>query len=222
MYIVIAGGGVGGSHVGQMLANRKDDVVIIDQDQARCEKLYAETGIITINGGATDILTLKEAGIERADVAIGTLYNDSDNLAFSLLAHSLGVPKIMAKMRHPDYAEAYRFAGVTTICNMIELFQNKIIMELENPNIQIISQIRIDTLLVMAKYPKSGPKEGISIRELAQHHAFSHDCVFAGILNEKTEKITMPRGNDLVFPGDRLFLVINRQQIPGISHFLRK
>ena len=74
MYVVIAGGGVGGAHVGQMLANRKDDVVIIEQDRARCEKLYAETGIITINGGATDILTLKEAGIEKADVAIGTLY----------------------------------------------------------------------------------------------------------------------------------------------------
>lgn len=222
MYVVIAGGGVGGSHVGQMLANRKDDVVIIDQDQSRCEKLYAETGIVTINGGATDILTLKEAGIERADVAIGTLYHDSDNLAFALLAHSLGVPKIMAKMRHPDYAEAYKFAGVTTICNMIELFQNKVIMELENPDIQIISQIKIDTLLVMAKFPASSSVEGISIRKLSQHHAFSHNCVFAGILNEKTEKIIMPRGDDLIFPGDRIFLVVNRQQIPGISHFLRK
>lgn len=221
MYVVIAGGGVGGAHVGQMLASRKDDVVIIEQDQARCEQLYAETGIITINGGATDILTLKEAGIERADVAIGTLYHDSDNLAFSLLAHSLGVAKIMAKMRHPDYAEAYRFAGVTTICNMIELFQNKIIMELENPNIQIITQLRGDTLLIMAKYPDNGPVDGISIVDLAQISSFSHNCVFAGILNEKTGKIIMPRGQDRVFPGDKLFLVVNRQQIPGISHYLR-
>jgi len=222
MYVVIAGGGVGGSHVGQMLANRKDDVVIIDHDQARCEKLYAETGIISINGEATDILTLKEAGIERADVAIATLYKDIDNLAFSLLAHSFGVPKIMAKMRHPDYAEAYRFAGVTTICNMIELFQNKIIMELENPDIQIISQIKLDTLLVMVKYPEKSSAEGISISELSQQKAFSHDCVFAGILHEESEKITMPRGDDRVFPGDRLFLVINSRLVPGISHFLRK
>ena len=221
MYVIIAGGGVGGSQVGQMLANRKDDVIIIDHDQGRCEKLYAETGIITINGGATDILTLKEAGIERADVAIGTLYKDIDNLAFSLLAHSFGVPRIMAKMRHPDYAEAYRFAGVTTICNMIELFQNEIIMALENPDIQIISQIKLDTLLVMVTYPASGPDEGISISELSQHKAFSHDCVFAGILSEQSEKITMPRGDDRVCPGDRLFLVINSQLIPGISHFLR-
>ncbi len=222
MYVVIAGGGVGGAHVGQMLANRKDDVVIIEQDKTRCEQLYAETGIITINGGATDILTLKEAGIEKADVAIGTLYRDSDNLAFSLLAHSLGVAKIMAKMRHPDYAEAYRFAGVTTICNMIELFRNKIIMELENPNIQIITQLRGDTLLIMAKYPTNGPTDGISIVDLSQINVFSHNCVFAGILNEKTGKIIMPRGHDLVFPDDKLFLVVNRQQIPGISHYLRE
>ena len=222
MYVVIAGGGIGGAHVGQMLTNRKDDVVIIEQDQARCEKLYAETGIITINGGATDIQTLKEANIEKADVAIGTLYKDSDNLTFALLAHSLGVPKIMAKMRHPDYAEAYSLAGVTTICNMIELFQNKIIMELENPNIQIITQLRGDTLLVMAKYPDNSSADGISIVELSQIHVFLHNCVFAGILNEKTGKIIMPRGHDKVFPGDKLFLVVNRQQIPEISRYLRK
>ena len=221
MYVVIAGGGVGGAHVGQMLANRKDDVVIIEQDRERCEKLYAETGIITINGIATDIMTLKEAGIEKADVAIATLYKDSDNLVFSLLAHSLGVPKIMAKMRHPDYLEAYNFAGVTTICNMIELFQNKIIMELENPNIQIITQIKTNTLLIMAKYPDNGPAEGMTIADLSQIQVFAHDCVFAGILNEKTGKIIMPRGHDRVFPGDKLFLVVNRQQIPGISHYLR-
>jgi len=221
MYIVIAGGGIGGSHVGRMLANRKDDVVIIEQDRDCCEKLYAETGIITINGLATDIQTLKEAGIEKADVAIATLYNDADNLTFALLAHSLGVKKIMAKMRHPDYLEAYRYAGVTTICNMIELFQNKIMMELENPNIQIITQIRTNTLLIMAKYPGNGPEDGITIADLSRINYFSHDCVFAGILNEKSGKIIMPRGQDKVFPGDKLFLVVNRQQIPGISHYLK-
>lgn len=221
MYVVIAGGGISGAHVGQMLANRKDDVVIIEQDRERCEKLYAETGIITINGGATDILTLKEAGIARADLAIATLYRDSDNLTFALLASSLGVRKIIAKMRHPEYTKAYQSAGVTTICNMIELFQNKIIMELENPNIQIISQLKEDTLLVMAQYPERGPADGISIMDLSQVNVFSHDCVFAGILNEQSGKITMPRGQDRVFPGDKLFLVVNRQQVPGISHYLR-
>ncbi len=221
MYIVIAGGGVIGTQVGQMLANRRDDVVIVEQDRSRCEKIYAETGIVTINGGATDILTLKEAGIEKADIAIATLYSDTDNLVFALLAHSLGVPRIMAKMRHPDYEEVYRSAGVTTICNMIELFQNKIMMELENPCIQIITQIKTNTLLIMAQYPDNGPEEGISIAELSQISAFAKNCVFAGILNEKSSRIIMPRGQDRVFPGDKLFLVVDRDQIPGIASYLQ-
>ncbi len=221
MYIIIAGGGVIGTHVGQMLANRKDDVVIIEQNRNRCEKIYAETGIVTINGGATDILTLKEAGIEKADIAIATLYSDTDNLVFALLAHSLGVSRIMAKMRHPDYEEVYRSAGVTTICNMIELFQNKIMMELENPCIQIITQIKSNTLLIMAQYPDNGPAEGISIADLSQISVFATDCVFAGILNEKSGRIIMPRGQDRVFPGDKLFLVVHRRQIPGIAAYLQ-
>ena len=74
----------------------------------------------------------------------------------------------------------------------------------------------------MVKYPESGHTDGISISKLSQHKAFSQDCVFAGVLHEDTETITMPRGDDLVFPGDRLFLVINSRRVSGISHFLRR
>jgi trk system potassium uptake protein TrkA len=221
MYIVIAGGGISGTTLAKVLSHRKDDVVIIDRDRERCEQLYAETGMMTINGNAADIGTLKDAGIDRAEVAIGALYRDSDNLTFAILAHSFGVPRIMVKMRDPAYLEAFRQAGATTICNMNELFQNKVMMELENPNIQIVTQLEgINTQLVMIRFPQTGDPDGITIQELSTQGVFAKNCVFAGILNEKAEKIVMPRGADRVYPGDKLFLVMDNERIPEMSRYL--
>lgn len=221
MYIVIAGGGISGTTLANMLAHRKDDVVIVEKDRERCEQLYAETGMVTINGSATDIGTLKEAGIEKAQVAVGALYRDSDNLTFALLAHSFQVPRIMVKMRNPTYKEAFELAGATTICNMNDLFQNNIMMELENPNIRIITHLGSqDTQLIMIRYPANGNLEGTTIQELSSQGVFAKNCVFAGIMREKSDKIIMPRGHDKVFPDDRLFLVVNHELIPEISTYL--
>ena len=221
MYIVIAGGGISGTTLANMLAHRKDDVVIIEKDRERCEQLYAETGMVTINGSATDIGTMKEAGIEKAQVAVGALYQDSDNLTFALLAHSFQVPRIMVKMRNPTYQEAFELAGATTICNMNDLFQNKIMMELENPNIRIITHLGgPETQLIMIRYPATGDADGITIQDLSSKHVFARNCVFAGIMQEKSDKIIMPRGHDKVFPDDRLFLVVAQELIPEISAYL--
>ncbi len=221
MYIVIAGGGIAGSSLASVLIERKYDVVIIEKDRERCKQLYADMGVVVVNGSATDINTLKEADIEKADVAIGALYLDNMNLTFAILAHSFGVPKIMVKMRVPEYLEAYKIAGVTTICNMIDLFKTTIINELENPKVRVVTQLESsDALLAMIRYPDMGDEDGITIAELSQKGVFARNCVFAGIMKERTDRIIMPRGSDKVYPGDKIFLVTDRDRIPKISAFL--
>ena len=221
MYIIIAGGGIAGTAVASLLVEKKHDVVVIDRDRERCEHVYAEIGAISINGNAADINTLKEAGIEKADVAIGALYRDSDNLTFAILAHSFHVKRIMVKMREPAYRDVYKMAGVSTICNMTALFKQCVLMELENPNIRIISNLEDrHAQLIMVRYPATEKKDGISIMELAKKDVFAKNCVFAGIFNKEAGKIIMPRGSDRVRPGDKLFLVADAKQVPQISKHL--
>ncbi len=221
MYIVIAGGGIAGSSLAAVLIERKHDVVIIERDKERCEQLYADLGVVVINGSATDINALKEAGIDKADVAIGALYRDNRNLTFAILAHSFGVPKIMVKMRVPEYMEAYKIAGVTAVCNMIDLFRTTILNELENPQVRIVTQLEnSNALLAMIRYPETGETDGITIAELSNKGAFAKNCAFAGIMKERTDRIIMPRGSDRVFPGDKIFFVTDREGIRKVSAYL--
>ncbi len=221
MYIIIAGGGVAGASVAGRLVQRKHDVVIVERDRERCEFLYASTGAVTVHGSAADINILKEAGIEKADVAIGALYSDSDNLTFAVMAHSFSVPRIMVKMRDPAYAEVYKVAGATSICNMTELFQNNIIMELRNPNIRIITRLEDrNAQLIMVRFPNGADPGGTRVMDLVKREVFSRDCVFAGILSEASEQIVLPRGSDKIYPGDKLFLVVGESRLPLISRFV--
>ncbi len=222
MYVIIAGGGIAGSALATELVARDHDVVVIDTNAAACEALYARTGVVTVCGPATEIATLEEAGVDRADIAIGALYRDADNLTFSILAHSRGVEQIMVKMRDPAYEEVYRVAGVTTICDMIGMLRRRVMTTIDEPGMHLLTRLGEGKAhLVMYDVPREWPADGVSVAALARDGVFAHGCVLAGILSEGEEHIVLPRGGDVVRPGDRLFVVARPEQARVIARALQ-
>jgi Trk K+ transport system NAD-binding subunit len=63
MYVIVIGGGmVGGGLVRQLMEN-KHDTVLIEKDKELCDAVYAETGVIAIQG--TQMLLLLRAATTR-------------------------------------------------------------------------------------------------------------------------------------------------------------
>ena len=221
MYIIIAGGGVSGRLLAEALQEKKHDVVVIEKETSRCEKIYAEIGVISVRGSSLDISTLKEAGIEKADIAIGTMYDDEDNLTFAILAKSFKVPQIMVRMRKPDYKTVFEVAGATTISNVTELFMRHVMMEIENPHVRIITSLeRGKAELIMVRVPANAEVAGQTINDIVQRTDFPKHSVFAGVLNEASEQITIPRGNHVINEGDKVFIVCQRDSFSMISDML--
>ena len=222
MYIIIAGGGIAGSHIARELADHKHDVVVIDRDKETCEELYARLGVETVYGDARDIDVLNQAGINKADVVLCALYHDTDNLIVSLLSRSANVVKIMVKMRDPAYEKPYLLAGVTHICNINSMLLHKVIIELESPIIKVITALQHgQARLIMFTLPDNWPEDGVTVQELAQRPAFSGNCVFAGVLDEKrSKKIIVPRGPDRLYRNNTIFMVAGSQAMRSIEKYL--
>jgi trk system potassium uptake protein TrkA len=223
MYIIVAGGGAIGQPLTKMLVENNHDVVVIDKDANVCESVYAETGALTIHGNATDLRILEQSGAAKADVITCLMYSSADNIACALLAKSLGIPRIIARLRFPAYEEAYKLAGVTSIVRMADLLINQIMMEIEQPKVRKITTVgggRAEIYSV--KIPQNAKSIGMTIKDIAQHPDFPTECVFMGIYREDRDDFLIPRGNHTLQEGDDVFLVSKGQYIKAATAFLRK
>ena len=90
MYVVVGGIGLVGGELARRLIENRHDVVVIDKDKDVCDRIYAETGVVAIHGNVSQVETLKEANIQKADVVAATTGSDADNLACAILAKSFG------------------------------------------------------------------------------------------------------------------------------------
>jgi trk system potassium uptake protein TrkA len=216
MYVIVAGAGIIGQEITKVLTENKHDVVVIDKDPDVCESIYAETGALTINGNATDIHILEKAGALKADVILCLMHQSADNIACALLARSLGIPRIVSRLRNPRYEEAYNLAGVTTIVRMADLLVNQIIMEIEQPKVKKIMTLGGGKAeIYAATIPEGAKVAGMTIKEVAQKKDFPNECLFVGLYKEEKGEFLIPRGSHVVDEGDMVFLLSK-------SKFIRK
>ena len=221
MYVIVAGGGIIGTNITHLLVENRHDVVVIDKDQSVCQTLYEDTGAVTIHGDSTNINVLKQAGADKADVILCLMHYSADNISCALLAKSLGIPRIIARLRDPQYEEAYRLAGVTTIVRMADLLVNQIMMEVEQPKVRKIITLgggKADIYTV--RIPAKAMCIGMTIREITQSRNFPNECVFVGIFREEAGDMLIPRGTHKIQEDDCIFLSTTSQYIKQATDFL--
>ena len=204
MYITVAGGGRIGRGLAKRLVEAKHDVVVIDQSKATCESIYAEYGALTINGNATDLAVLENAGIERSDIAIAAMRNDSDNLTFALLAKHLAVPNIHVRMNDPKYEGIYRNIGVTNIARVTELLIEQFVVNIETPELRKVINLG-DLEIDIVNVPEGSSFAGMKIADIKQLKAFPDDVIFTAVYHDQDESFEVPFGGTVVNEKDRLF-----------------
>jgi len=223
MYIVIAGAGLVGRGLAEQLVKARHDVVIIDKDREVCEWVASRLGAMALCGGATSIDILRQAGIDRADVAICTMRADADNLAFAVLAKSFGVQRVIARLRNPEYEGAYRLAGVNTTVHVANVFASQLLLEIEEPHVrQVYSFGAGQASIVVDTVPDGAAVSGKTVSEVGADADFPDECVITGIYRPETQTFIIPRGRAQILSGDRVFLVAAHANLRHASKYLHR
>jgi trk system potassium uptake protein TrkA len=106
MKIIIAGAGKVGETLAGQLTDEGYDVTMIDTRTEVLEACVGEYDVIAVHGNCAGVGTLREAGIENADLLICATGNDEVNLLTSVTAHALNKKlHTIARIRDPEYAE---------------------------------------------------------------------------------------------------------------------
>jgi trk system potassium uptake protein TrkA len=221
MYVVIGGIGLVGGELARRLIENKHDVVVIDNDKEVCDRIYAETGVIALHGNVSQVDTLREANVQKADVVAATTGSDADNLACAILAKSFGVPDVIARMRNPHYEKAYKLVGVTSVLHVTDLMVNQMIIEIEKPRVRRVLSVgggKADIYAVVI--PKTARVAGNTVESIAKHPDFPPKCVFVAVFNRERDELTIPRGQQVIHQGDELLLISPAEDMRKVTDFL--
>ncbi len=213
MFILIAGGGIVGRTITKSLA-RKHDVVVIEQNYELCEGIASKLGAVAIQGDATNINTLKDAGIEKCDYALGVMGSDTSNLLFSLLCKNFGIKNIFVRMRDPEYREAFELAGASNIAHSVAMVANKFVLDIENPDIRRVASFSNGKAEISIIKVQAGSKaDGQTVSDLVGLKDFPSAIVIAGIFDDKKDELIIPRGNIKIYSETQVFLVGSNEEI---------
>lgn len=213
MKILIAGGGrVGGALAARLVAEHHH-VTVVEKDQATCNRLFEDIGVVTVCGDANDPHVLESAGISSADIAAGVLARDAENLAFSTLVRSMSSARVMVRMLDSRYRDAYRLAGVSELVEEAEVVVAKMTTAIDFPQVAGSLPLAAGTAILFEL--EVSAKSLVSGRTVAQVRAlpdFPRECVFIGLVDPEGS-ITLPDGNTVLKAGHTIILVARRAEL---------
>lgn len=129
MYIVIAGGGMVGSYLAQVLLRSGHEVAVIEDNLKASDYLSVmlEGNYLVIHGDGCDSRFQEDAGIRGADVFVATTGKDDNSLVACEIAQRVfHVPRVVARVNNPKNLRIFQEVGIecvsstTLIANLIE------------------------------------------------------------------------------------------------------
>ena len=199
--VTIVGGGDVGLRVAERLeGNGECTVTIIERDQQRGELLASRLRhTLVLQGDGTDLELLETEDISRSDVLISVIDNDERNLFVSLLARQLGVKRVISRVSKRAHVRLFERMGIDIAISARGAAVASVLHQIQGGATRLLAVIeqgagRILELDVPADYQPRALADMPSPR----------DSIVGAIL--RAGGAIVPRGGDVVRPGDRLIV----------------
>jgi len=224
-HYIVCGYGKTGKSVLEDLLNRGLEVVIIENNTERSERLKEIYGkkFIHLDADATTDEALQQAGIERAKILISVLSSDAENLFVTLSAKDLNKNiKVITRVAETNSAEKFRKAGADFIVSPIEIATDRII-SIATSSTDFFSFVEFAGAKEELKDYKFGLVqigEGSDLTNKTYREANipqRTNLVVIGCYSSSSELQVNPKADDLIQLGDKLLVFGNEPQIQNLK-----
>lgn len=103
MKIIIVGCGKVGETLAHELGEEGNDITVVDLSAEKVKSISEKLDVMGVVGNGATNTTLKEAGIEEADLLIAVTESDELNLLCCTIAKKTGKCHVIARVRNPEY-----------------------------------------------------------------------------------------------------------------------
>lgn len=220
MKIVVVGAGEVGFNIAARLVGEGHDVVLIERDERILTRATEGLDIQGLRGHGARPRVLEEAGIKDADMLVAVTDSDEVNMVACLNAAILGRPSIIkiARVRDQSYLDPRIFGdervAIDLAINPERVSADKIMSLLRYPEVIEMAEFAGGKVLLAGiEIGPTSPLAGLRLVDLPERD-FAADLLIAAIRRE--DRIIIPRGTDVILPGDDLYLAMPADDVEGV------
>ena len=206
MNIVLVGASMIGRAVTGQLLKEKHDLVVIEKDPVKANRLSDNFDVLVINGSGTDLEVLKEAKVYDADLFIALTSEDQVNILCCMLAKRLGAKSTIARVRNPENEDVLTFLKDDLSLSMTvnpELdFAKTVARVLQFPSAVSIERFSHHVELMEFKIPEKSKLQGLSLMDL--NKKYSLNVLISAI--SRGEEVFIPKGDFILQAEDKIYL----------------
>jgi len=224
--IIILGAGQVGANLAASLVAENNDITVVDLDTERLALLQDRFDLRTVRGHAAHPSVLKMAGADDADMLVAVTQSDETNLVACRLSATLfNIPTRIARIRSNDFLEtesgflAEHF-GVDHIISPEQEVTDTLRRLIEHPEaLQVLDFADAKLRLVAVRAYHGGPLVGHELQDIKRHMP-EVDARVAAIY--RRDRGIVPKGITVIEPGDEVFFLARKQDIPAVMRELRR
>ena len=209
MTIISAGCGKIGQKFSEKISQEGyNNITVIDLNRAVVKETSDSYDIMGVVGNCTNMETLKEAGIEDADILIAVTGSDETNLLTCLLAKKLGDCQTIARVSKPGFKDEIGLIkddlGLAMVINPEQIAASEIARILRFP-----TAVHIDTFakgrveILKFKVPNDSILDNYKIADIPS--TLDCDILVCGV--ERGDDVFIPDGNFVIKSGDFVSIV---------------
>ena len=223
MKIIIAGAYAIGTHLAKLLSRNDQDTVLIDSDEERLAAISSDYDLMTIHSTASKVQTLKDAGIDKADLFIAVTPDENLNMNACMLASALGAKRTVAKVDNYEYIDPklkklFENVGISSLIYPENLAARDIANGLKMSWVRQRWDVH-DGALVMLGIKLRDTCEILNepLKDLCKPESPYHIVAI-----KRGEDTIIPRGDDVLMLNDLAYFMTTRNYIPYIRKIVGK
>jgi len=221
--VIVVGAGEVGYHIAKRLVDEGHDVTVVEENAAIKERVEKDLDVLAICGNGASPTALEAAGVTKTDMLIAVTDEDEMNVVASLMAKEYGVKTTIARARNPElsrspFLRSGKRLGIDLVINPNQAVAEEIARLVQAPaaaQVAFFAEGKVELLGIDVS-----PEAPAIRKRLNELSAFQAAHPFLVTAISRNDTLHIPHGETAIEPGDHLYLVAHRDDIPAILDLL--
>jgi trk system potassium uptake protein len=222
--ILIVGSGQVGYFLCERFSREGHEVTLVDHDQSAVERAQDRLNVLGVVGNGASAEILEEAGIKNADIFIAVTNTDEVNILACLLAREYQAKVLIARTRNIEFTThkavlSKEKLGIDLLINPEDAVARELSTLACNAKaFDVVEFADGDILFQGYRIAADSPLCNLTMAELGDLRGMYRFVIVAISRGDAT---IIPRGEDSIQAGDRIYVFALKKELPALNYLLR-